>query len=45
MGAKMALLSNSKRLDAQKIAQRVEYLELTTVPDFNRIFMKAIFIG
>ena len=45
MGAKMALLSNSKRLDAQKIAQRVEYIELTTIPDFNRIFMKAISIG
>jgi uncharacterized 2Fe-2S/4Fe-4S cluster protein (DUF4445 family) len=45
MGAKMALLSISKRLDAQKIAQLVEYIELTTIPDFNRIFMKAISIG
>jgi uncharacterized 2Fe-2S/4Fe-4S cluster protein (DUF4445 family) len=45
MGAKMALLSSSARLEARKIAQLVEYLELTTVPDFNRIFMKAIFIG
>jgi uncharacterized 2Fe-2S/4Fe-4S cluster protein (DUF4445 family) len=45
MGAKMALLSISKRLDAQKIARRVEYIELTTIPDFNRIFMKAISIG
>ena len=45
MGAKMALLSNSKRLDAQKIAQQVEYIELTTIHDFNRIFMKAISIG
>ena len=45
MGAKMALLSSSARLEARKIAQRVEYLELTTVPDFNRIFMKAISIG
>jgi uncharacterized 2Fe-2S/4Fe-4S cluster protein (DUF4445 family) len=45
MGAKMALLSSSKRLDAQKIARRVEYIELTTIHDFNRIFMKAISIG
>jgi uncharacterized 2Fe-2S/4Fe-4S cluster protein (DUF4445 family) len=45
MGAKMALLSSSKRLDAQNITQRVEYIELTTIPDFNRIFMKAISIG
>ena len=45
MGAKMALLSSSARLEARKIAQRVEYLELTTVPDFSQIFMKAISIG
>jgi uncharacterized 2Fe-2S/4Fe-4S cluster protein (DUF4445 family) len=45
MGAKMALLSSSARLEARKIAQRVEYIELTTIPDFNRIFMKAISIG
>jgi uncharacterized 2Fe-2S/4Fe-4S cluster protein (DUF4445 family) len=42
MGAKMALLSRSKRLLAQEIAHRVEYIELAGYPGFNKIFPRSL---
>jgi uncharacterized 2Fe-2S/4Fe-4S cluster protein (DUF4445 family) len=45
MGAKMALISGSKRLEAQRIARRVQYIELGTVPGFAQTFAKALRIG
>jgi uncharacterized 2Fe-2S/4Fe-4S cluster protein (DUF4445 family) len=44
-GAKLALLSCSKRSEAQEIASRVHYIELATTPNFMRTFTKAIYIG
>ena len=44
-GAKLALLSCSKRSEAQEIASRVHYIELATTPNFMCTFTKAIYIG
>jgi uncharacterized 2Fe-2S/4Fe-4S cluster protein (DUF4445 family) len=41
-GARMALLDLDKRDEADYWARRVEYVELTLEPDFNRIFTKAL---
>jgi len=41
-GARMALLNVDKRDEADYWARRVEYVELTLEPDFNRIFTKAL---
>lgn len=43
-GARMALLNVSKRKEADWIARKVEYLELTLEPDFNKIFAEAMWI-
>ena len=40
-GARMALISRSQRLQAEKIALRDEYIELASVDGFNRKFAKA----
>jgi uncharacterized 2Fe-2S/4Fe-4S cluster protein (DUF4445 family) len=45
MGAKMALISGSKRAEAQRIARRVHYIELGTAPGFAQTFAKATYIG
>jgi uncharacterized 2Fe-2S/4Fe-4S cluster protein (DUF4445 family) len=45
MGAKMALISKTKRVEAQKLCSRVNYIELATSPDFNKIFIKTSYIG
>jgi uncharacterized 2Fe-2S/4Fe-4S cluster protein (DUF4445 family) len=45
MGAKMALLSASKRAEAQALAQRVGYVELATVPGFSQIFAQSMYLG
>lgn len=45
MGAKLALVSQSKRVEAQKIAHRVQYIELTTAPRFTQTFAKATYLG
>jgi uncharacterized 2Fe-2S/4Fe-4S cluster protein (DUF4445 family) len=45
MGAKMALISGSKRAEAQRIARRVQYIELGTAPGFAQTFAKATCIG
>lgn len=43
-GARIALLNRAKRLEAEEIAGRVEYLELTLSQDFQEEFMNAMFI-
>jgi uncharacterized 2Fe-2S/4Fe-4S cluster protein (DUF4445 family) len=41
MGAKLALISKTKRKEAEEIAKKTNYLELATVPSFTRIFAHA----
>lgn len=41
-GARMALINRNKRLEANEIAQKVEYLELTIEPDFQKEFIEAM---
>jgi len=45
IGAKLALISRSKRVEAQEIASRVGYIELATVPHFRRTFARAMYLG
>jgi len=45
IGAKMALLSREKRHEAQEIARRATYLELSTAPAFKRAFARATYLG
>jgi len=45
MGAKLALISGSKRSQAQNIASRVHYLELATAPNFMSTFVQASYLG
>jgi uncharacterized 2Fe-2S/4Fe-4S cluster protein (DUF4445 family) len=42
MGAKQMLVSSERRRAAEEIARKVEYMELTTHPDFRDEFMKAM---
>jgi len=44
-GARLALISLSKRSEAQKIASRVRYIELANVPSFNQTFIQASYLG
>jgi uncharacterized 2Fe-2S/4Fe-4S cluster protein (DUF4445 family) len=41
-GARIALLNTDKRDEADLWARRVEYVELTLEPDFNKTFTKAL---
>jgi len=41
-GARIALLNREKRVEADYWARRVEYVELTLEPDFNKIFTSAL---
>jgi len=41
-GARMALLNKDKRDEADYWAKRVEYVELTLEPNFNKIFTSAL---
>jgi uncharacterized 2Fe-2S/4Fe-4S cluster protein (DUF4445 family) len=41
-GARMALLNKDKRDEADEWSRRVEYVELTIEPDFDRIFSQAM---
>jgi uncharacterized 2Fe-2S/4Fe-4S cluster protein (DUF4445 family) len=43
-GARMALLDADKRKEADEIARKVEYIELTLEPEFNKIFAEAMWI-
>ncbi len=45
MGAKLALLSRSKRRQAQALARRTRYLELSTAPAFKKTFAQATYLG
>ena len=45
MGAKLALISISKRYEAQSIASRVSYIELASAPNFNQTFIEASYLG
>ncbi len=40
-GARIALLNKDKRIEADRVAREVEYVELTTEPGFNEAFIKA----
>ncbi|MCK4354500.1 MAG: DUF4445 domain-containing protein [Dehalococcoidia bacterium] len=42
MGAKLALVSGSKRAEAQSIASKVHYIELAAVPDYVKILVEAV---
>ncbi len=44
-GARLALVSRNKRAEAQKIARRVRYIELASLPDFQRLFVQAMYLG
>jgi uncharacterized 2Fe-2S/4Fe-4S cluster protein (DUF4445 family) len=44
-GARELLLSNKKRVEAEQIVELIEYIELTTVRDYQDIFMDAIRLG
>lgn len=41
-GARMMLASTKCRSQAETLVQKIEYLELTVVPGFNRYFAKGI---
>jgi len=43
-GARMVLLSKEKGIEAQKIADSLEYVELASDPDFRRAFTDALYI-
>ena len=45
MGAKLALISLSKRTEAQTIASRVKYIELGSAPNFEQTFIQASYLG
>jgi uncharacterized 2Fe-2S/4Fe-4S cluster protein (DUF4445 family) len=41
-GARIALLNTDKRKEADVMARKVEYVELTVAPEFNETFTKAM---
>ena len=43
-GARLALVSRSKRSEAQTIARRIAYIELAAVPQFMQTFTEALYI-
>lgn len=43
-GARIALLNIDKRVEADEMARKVEYIELTVEPDFEKIFGAAMWI-
>ncbi len=45
MGAKLALLSSGRRLEAKEIAYGAAYIELASHPNFQDIFMKKTYLG
>ena len=44
-GARLALISLSKRAEAQDIASRTRYIELANAPEFNQTFVQASYLG
>jgi uncharacterized 2Fe-2S/4Fe-4S cluster protein (DUF4445 family) len=45
MGAKFALISLSKRAEAQVIASQIKYIELGSAPNFEQTFIQASYLG
>jgi uncharacterized 2Fe-2S/4Fe-4S cluster protein (DUF4445 family) len=45
IGAKIALISQTKRDEARALAERIEYLELAAHPQFQSTFAHSMFIG
>jgi len=45
MGARLALISVSKRVEAQSVASRVKYIELGSAPNFEQTFIEASYLG
>jgi len=45
MGAKLALVSMTKRAEAASLARRVEYVELATTPSFMKTFVQSMYLG
>jgi len=45
IGAKLALLSIEERFKAEAIAHRASYIELAASPDFEKIFLRATYLG
>jgi len=43
-GARIALLNTDKRVEAEEIARKVEYVELTIEQDFQKEFIEAMHI-
>jgi len=41
-GARIALLNVDKRAEADEMARKVEYIELTVEPDFQNVFIQAM---
>jgi uncharacterized 2Fe-2S/4Fe-4S cluster protein (DUF4445 family) len=44
IGAKQALISTRRRQAANEIVKRIEYVELTTHPEFQEIFLRALYL-
>ena len=44
-GAREILLSSKKRIEAEQMVDSIEYIELTTVHDYQDSFMEAIHLG
>ena len=42
LGARMALLSETERCRAERLAKRIEHVSLAARPDFQDIFLEAI---
>ncbi len=45
IGAKMSIISRSKREEAQSIAARAHYIELATIKNFKNTFIETSYIG
>ena len=44
-GARLALVSRGKRIEAQEIARQVRYVELGSAPRFSQIFADSMYLG
>jgi uncharacterized 2Fe-2S/4Fe-4S cluster protein (DUF4445 family) len=45
LGAKIALLSQAKREEAERLARRVQYIELSTHTHFTQIYLRSNYLG
>jgi uncharacterized 2Fe-2S/4Fe-4S cluster protein (DUF4445 family) len=43
-GARMALISKDRRLEAAELARRIEYIELSAAPGFDKIYTRSTLI-